>query len=341
MAKVKVGVVGFGTIGERIADGVAKQGDMELVGVVDVAPTLPVRAMVESGRGYPFYCAIPDRIPGLEKAGIPVAGTLEDLLKKVDMVCDATSPGVGAKNRLIYEKFGVKAAFQGGEKTEAVAELLWSSSGNYQAALGKKYIKHVSCNTTGIVRTAAAIDNAVGLEKMIATIVRRAADPAEIDKGPIDAAIVGEVPSHQAVDLQRVMPHVEAMGFIVTVPTTHGHIICQHVVCKREVTTEEAVEFLARSPRIRMFRMKDGFVANSIIFDYMRDLGLHRADMYEVGVFEESVVAKGRDVYFVEHIPQESIVIPENIDGIRALMGMQKTADEAIALTNKYLGIKA
>ena len=56
---VKIGIVRYGTIGERIADGIAKQGDMELVGVVDVAPALPVRALVESGRGYPIYCGLP------------------------------------------------------------------------------------------------------------------------------------------------------------------------------------------------------------------------------------------------------------------------------------------
>ena len=30
MAKIKVGVAGYGTIGQRLADGVAMQGDMEL-----------------------------------------------------------------------------------------------------------------------------------------------------------------------------------------------------------------------------------------------------------------------------------------------------------------------
>ncbi len=33
MAKVRVGVAGYGTIGQRLADGVALQEDMELVGV--------------------------------------------------------------------------------------------------------------------------------------------------------------------------------------------------------------------------------------------------------------------------------------------------------------------
>ena len=45
MVKVKVGVAGYGVIGQRLADGVSRQGDMELVGVADVAPTLAVRAL--------------------------------------------------------------------------------------------------------------------------------------------------------------------------------------------------------------------------------------------------------------------------------------------------------
>ena len=43
---VKVGVAGYGTIGQRLADGVAKQKDMELVGVADLAPTLAIRALL-------------------------------------------------------------------------------------------------------------------------------------------------------------------------------------------------------------------------------------------------------------------------------------------------------
>ena len=47
--KIRVGVAGYGTIGQRLADGVALQGDMELVGVADLAPTLAIRALKEKG----------------------------------------------------------------------------------------------------------------------------------------------------------------------------------------------------------------------------------------------------------------------------------------------------
>jgi glyceraldehyde-3-phosphate dehydrogenase (NAD(P)) len=334
----RVGVVGFGTIGERIADGLAKQHDMELVGVVDTAATLPVRALVESDRGYPIYCALPECVPTMEEDGIPIAGTLDDLLEQVDMVCDATPPGIGMKNKEIYQRHGVRATFQGGEKDE-ISPILFSSTANYDMAKEVDYIKLVSCNTTGIVRAVVAVDEAFGVERALATIVRRAADPSEIHKGPIDAAIPGKVPSHQATDLMRVMPHLEAMGFIITVPTTHGHVIAMHVVLKQEITTENALEVLRQGRRIRMFRMEDGFLSNTHIFDYLRDLGVPRADMYEVGIWEETVLAKGRDLYWIHNIPQEAIVIPENIDAIRARMGMQEHKWDAVEITDRYLGI--
>jgi glyceraldehyde-3-phosphate dehydrogenase (NAD(P)) len=77
MAKVKVGVAGYGVIGQRLADGVAMQGDMELVGVADVAPTLSVRALAERGMPYALYCADEAKRPDLEKAGIPVSGSMD------------------------------------------------------------------------------------------------------------------------------------------------------------------------------------------------------------------------------------------------------------------------
>lgn len=335
---VKVGVVGYGTIGERIAYGLSKQEDMQLMGVVDVEPTLPVRALVESGLRYPVYAGNRESRSVLEGAGVPIVGTIDNLLEQVDMVCDATSPGVGLKNKVIYKRHTVRATFQGGEKDE-ISPILFSSTANYDAAKGVDYIKIISCNTTGIVRAVVAVDEAFGVEKAVATIVRRAADPSEIHKGPIDAAIPGKVPSHQATDLMQVMPHLDAMGFIITVPTTHGHVIAMHVTLKKEISTQEALEAMQRGRRIRIFRLDDGFLSNTHIFDYLRDVGAYRADMYEVGIWEETVLAEGRDLYWIHNIPQEAIVIPENIDAVRAAMGMQAEKWDAVDTTDHHLGI--
>ena len=80
MAKKKIAVVGYGTIGERIADGVHEQDDMELAGVVDVMASLPVRALSESGKPYPVFCGRKENVDDMTKAGIRVAGTIDDLL---------------------------------------------------------------------------------------------------------------------------------------------------------------------------------------------------------------------------------------------------------------------
>lgn len=73
------------------------------------------RALCEKGMPYKLFCAIPDKISGLEAVGVPVSGTMDDILKEVDVVLDATPAGIGEKNKEKYKKFGVKAIFQGGE----------------------------------------------------------------------------------------------------------------------------------------------------------------------------------------------------------------------------------
>ena len=72
MAKVKVGVAGYGVIGQRLADGVARQKDMELVGVADVAPTLAVRALYEK-----THVRIPKGLKDLDKKPVLHTGVLD------------------------------------------------------------------------------------------------------------------------------------------------------------------------------------------------------------------------------------------------------------------------
>lgn len=338
MEKVKVGVVGYGVIGQRLADGVARQGDMELVGVADVAPTLSVRALAERGMPYDLYCSIDDT-SALDEVGIPVSGKLVDMLEKVDIVLDATSAGVGAKNKELYKKYGVKAVFQGGEKND-VADVFFHGYANYEKGVGADFLKLTSCNTTGLIRAADCINRAVGLEKVAITIIRRVADPGDYHRGLTNALQVDQAPNHQAVDLMTIMPEVDATGILVHTPVTHGHIISIVASPKKEISKEELLELFEAHPRIRVVRLKDGFLGNASLFRYARDLGNMRGDMYEIAVWEETIVRSGKDIMFAINIPQEAIVIPETMDAIRAAMKMQTTREEGTQKTNEYLGMK-
>jgi len=340
MKNARVGVVGYGVIGQRLADGVYKQGDMELVGIVDVAPTLALRALKERGMPYQLYCAQDEHRAPLEAAGLPVSGNMIDLLKKVDLILDATSAGIGRKNKELYKEYGVKAIFQGGEKND-IADVFFHGYANFEKGVGKDYLKLTSCNTTGLIRSVDCLDKAVGIEKVAITIIRRCADPGDTHRGYVDLAKVEPVPNHQAVDLMTIMPHIKATGLLVHVPTTHGHIISVVATPKKKISREEVLATFARHPRIRIVRIADGFDSNSALFRYARDLGNTRGDMYEIAVFEETVAFSGDDIIYAINIPQEAVVIPETIDGIRAALEMHPSQEEALAATNKYLGLKA
>lgn len=340
MAKVRVGVAGYGVIGQRLADGVARQEDMELIGVVDVAPTLALRALAERGMPYKLYCAVSENISLLEGAGVPVSGSMNDLLGKIDVMLDATNAGIGRKNKELYVKHGIKGIFQGGEKND-IADTFFHGYANYEKGFGKNYLKLTSCNTTGLIRAVDCLDRAIGIERVAITIIRRSADPGDTNRGLVDVSLVEPVPNHQAVDLMTIMPHIDATGLLVHVPTTHGHIISVVATPKKSISKESILELFRQHPRIRVVKIADGFNSNAALFRYARDLGNARGDMYEIALFEETVAFSGNNILFAINIPQEAVVIPESMDAIRACMEMQKTRDEAVTLTNHFLGLKA
>lgn len=186
MRKIRVGVAGYGTIGQRLADGVALQEDMELVGIADLAPTLSLQALRERGMigengvKYNLYLVDGANEAAFREKNIPVAGSFADLCQNVDIMLDSAPGGVGAQNKKnYYEKYGVKAIFQGGE-SNAVADVFFHGYANYEKGVGQDYLKLTSCNTTGLIRTVDCLDRAFGIEKVAITIIRRVADPGRL-----------------------------------------------------------------------------------------------------------------------------------------------------------------
>jgi glyceraldehyde-3-phosphate dehydrogenase (NAD(P)) len=338
MAKVKVGVAGYGVIGQRLADGVARQGDMELIGVADVAPTLSVLALRDKGMPYKMFNVDPAN-KSMEEAGVPVSGSFEELVQEVDIMLDSAPGGIGAKNKEIYQKYNKKAVFQGGEKN-SVADVFFHGYANYEQGVGQSYLKLTSCNTTGLIRAVDMLNRSVGVEKVAITIIRRVADPGDYHRGLTNALQLEKAPSHQALDLMTIMPHIPCTGILVHTPVTHGHIITITATPKKGISKEQLWEMANAHPRIKAVRLADGFLGNASLFRWARDMGYPRGDMYEIALWEESIVMSGDDIMFAINIPQESVVIPENIDAIRAAMSMQLTREEGTSETNKYLGMK-
>ncbi len=342
MAKVRVGVNGFGTIGKRVADAVARQPDLELVGVAKTRPDYVARRAVD--RGYALYVAGEGDPGKFAAAGLPVAGRLAELLGKVDVVVDATPEDVGRENRSLYQKAGVRAVYQGGEEAD-VAEASFNALANFDAGRGKRALRVVSCNTTGITRAAAVLLPRWGVEHWEVTLVRRAADPAETKRGPIDGIVpTMELPSHHGPDARTVLPELSIATAAVVVPTTLMHVHVNHVRLTRAPSgTDELLAAFRSTPRFHLFAAWEGVEGTPQAMEFARDRagrGSLSADLMENVLWERGIRVDGRDAYFFQAIHQESIVVPENVDAIRSMFELAD-GPTSIATTDRTLGLPA
>lgn len=335
---VKVAVNGYGVIGKRVADAVALQEDMELVGVSDVVTDYRIRVAAE--RGYAIYASVQEKRPLMEEAGIPVAGTLDDLLAKVDLVVDCTPKGIGAKNKPVYEQAGVKAIFQGGEKHE-LAGFSFTAQVNYADALNRQFARVVSCNTTALCRVLHSLQKRGWIKRARAVLLRRATDPWESHKnGMINTAVPEtKVPSHQGPDAQTVIPGLNITTMAGAGPYNLSHMHFAMVETTRPVSLDELRHALWEEPRIAFVRATDGLVALNAVIELMRDLRRPRNDMWEAAVWEDALAADDREVYLSFQVHNEAITIPESVDCIRALTGVEADGTKSIEKTNQALGI--
>lgn len=337
--KVRVAVNGYGVIGKRVADAVILQPDMELVGVADIATDYRVKAAVM--HGLPIYASLAEKADEMKAAGIPVVGTLDDLLARVDVVVDCTPKGIGARNLERYRAAGVKAIYQGGEKHSLTGHSFVAQA-NYASALGRDATRVVSCNTTGTVRTLGALRDAGLLKKARGVLVRRATDPWESDHGGIMNTVVPEphIPSHQGPDAQTVVPELDVITIAAKAAHTQTHNHYWIVELTRPASREEVLDVFRAAPRIAFIRVSDGIVALNATIELMKDLGRPRGDMWEVALWEDILTVNETELYYTYQVYNEAIVVPETIDAIRALTGIVEDGRESMRITDETLGMR-
>ena len=332
----RIAINGYGTIGKRVADAVALQDDMRLAGVAKTKPDFEAKLAVR--KGYPLYAANKEAAAKFEKAGLKAEGTLEDLVKTADLVVDCTPEETGYKP--LYEKAGVKAIWQGGED-QSLTNLSFNAAANYADCLGTQFVRVPSCNTTGLIRTLYPLDAHLGVEKVLAVLVRRATDPGDSKKGPLNAIEPElEMPSHHGPDVRSVLPKLNIHTIAVKVPTTIMHLHTVSVDLKKAATVDQVVDVWRRFPRITFVSGGDGVKSTAQIMEMARDLSRNRSDLYEIAVWRDGVhVVDGRRLYYFQAVHQESDVVPENIDAIRALLELERDGHRSVEKTDRSLGI--
>jgi glyceraldehyde-3-phosphate dehydrogenase (NAD(P)) len=172
-------------------------------------------------------------------------------------------------------------------------------------------------------------------------LVRRATDPWESDHTGIMNTVVPEkvIPSHQGPDAQTVIPGLDVVTLALVAAHTTSHLHAWNVELTRPVRKDDVLAAFREAPRIAFLRMADGMVALNSTLELMSDLGRPRGDMWEVGLWVDSLTVAGNELFYNYQVYNQAIVIPETIDAIRALTGIEPDGTTSIAKTDRALGL--
>jgi glyceraldehyde-3-phosphate dehydrogenase (NAD(P)) len=133
------------------------------------------------------------------------------------------------------------------------------------------------------------------------------------------------------------MPHISISSTAVKLPTTLMHLHSVNMEFDKQCTAEEVKSIFEAQSRIRF--VGQGINSTAEIIELGRDLGRPRNDMWENCIWDESVVIDDGELNFFQAIHQESDVIPENVDAIRAMMELESDGAKSIEKTNKAMGL--
>ena len=334
---LQVAINGYGTIGKRVADAVRQQPDMEVLGVAKTRPNFEAETAID--KGFSLYAAVEEREHLFDEAGLEIAGPVEDLVDEADVVVDATPSGIGAQNKELYEEYDTPALYQGGEDADLV-DVSFNARSNFADAADADHVRVVSCNTTGLSRVISPLREAYGVEKVRATLVRRGGDPGQTDRGPINDILPNPVtiPSHHGPDVETIFDDLDIDTLGMKVPATQMHMHSLNVTLEEEVDADDVRELFADESRLFLIPERMNIDGSGKLKEYALDAGRPRGDLWENCIWEESISTVGNDLYLFQGIHQESDVVPENVDAIRAVTG-SADAEESIERTNETLGV--
>jgi len=326
---INVCVNGYGTIGKRVTDAIRKHNKLNLLGIAKYTPDQD--AKIANINGVNVF--VPkESVSTFESKGVEVGGTVDELLENSDTVVDASPDDVGAKNKQIYVQKKKKAIFQGGE--EADIGFSFNARCNFDGARGKDYIRVVSCNTTGYCRVIGPLAERYKIRHVFASLIRRGADLNDT-KGSQLNSVEWKAKSHHADDVKSVIA-VPISSIAFKIPHTHSHINSMLVEFDGEKPSKEDIYEIFKNERVALL---NGATTSSQIVEAARDLGLKRFDIFMPCLLMNTVMSNGNSMFLSFAVPQESIVVPENIDAVIAQHDSMSKED-SMRLTDELLDMK-
>src|SRR3989338_9820305 len=327
---VNVCINGYGTIGKRVAEVIARHEKLKLLGVSKYSPDSDAKLAVLNC----FKVFVPrEKVQEFQEKKIPVAGTVDELLDASDLVIDCSPDKTGEKNKAVYSGKGKKAVFQGGEE-EGIG-FSFNARSNFDDAKGKQFVRVVSCNTTGYCRILKPLGEKYKIESVFATLIRRGADLND-SKGSALNSVDWKANSHHADDVKSVLKGVKISSVAFKVPNTHAHINSLLVKFNGNAPSKDELRELYKGERVVVLEKAK---SSSQVIEAARDLGLKRFDLFMPCILLNTVMTEGDSLFLTFITPQESIVVPENVDAAVAQTGVMGRK-ESMDYTDELMGLK-
>ena len=76
------------------------------------------------------------------------------------------------------------------------------------------------------------------------------------------------------------------------------------------------------------------------VMELAKDLGRPRGDLMDIAIWKDGIRMVGNTLYYYQAIHQESDVVPENVDCVRAMMKMEKNNLASIERTDRAIGLR-
>lgn len=334
----RVLVNGYGTIGAKAAAAARKSGFFVMV----TARSVKVDSRDAFLKDYPVVLSDTNNASDFEKHGMQVVGGINEVLEIVDFVIDATPAKVGAGNiKNIYSKFpNLRVILEGGEKAAEGVDS-FSSGTNYDSVRDSRIVRVVSCNTTAMARTfgkAAEKFKDIVIKNLL---MRRASDPGD-EKGENPDGISLLPISHHGDDLRAVLSAEANANIIglrttaVVTPTTHFHVH-SGTISGPGVTAAKIQELFKAQSRVALVQFPGGELKTPPLFDIFNSMIKDAHHPFIVAAQVEETGEKG-EVAITIVVPQESNVVPENVNALQAMAGLANK-DAAIRIVNEVLNI--
>lgn len=322
----RVAVLGAGVIGKRLAAVLVQDADVTLAGIAIRGPAIFALARPD----LPYYAADADAISRLEKAGISMRGSLDDLLDACDVIVDCGPSGTARSRAAAYRAHSVRRVFCGGERHPGLGPLVHSALNPEVASAAT--VRLLSCNTTALARVLAAV-GAEAVRRLDATIVRCCTDSDKAGKGITNGVAIHPGPTHHAHDLSELVPGVALRTVAMTAPMTAGHVIRAQLRLADGFRAQTALDRLAAEPRISL--LYHSRPLSTAELKAATDRRWH--NRYELTVLPIAhPEADELDLWLA--LDNEAITLPEAVDVLR-LADPGVRPQEARRRTNVLLGI--